>query len=359
VFATLVGAYPRTNMPGQPFRLRSAHGKLERGELDDGGFRAVQDELVHEIIAEQLDAGLTVVTDGQVRWDDPQTAVARGLEGMEITGLLRYFDTNTYYRQPRASAEPRWKDPIFVEDWRFADRAARDLARKSGLEGVRVKAALVGPYTLARLSDPGSLDRERFTLALADALNREIRALAEAGAEIVQLDENALTMIGPGDEDERKLAGEALRRVTNGVDGVDLTLAVTMGSGLHAGPELLFGLAFSSYLFDLVAGSENWRLLAYAPSDRTIVCGVSDARNTRPDDEEAVVSAARYAASLGGRGLDRVGLSPSAGLEYLPRDRARAKIQALGAAARKAAETSPDELADARQPAAAAAGRRN
>jgi 5-methyltetrahydropteroyltriglutamate--homocysteine methyltransferase len=355
MFATLVGAYPRTSLPGQPFRLRSAHGQLERGELDDGGFRAVQDELVHEVIGEQLDAGLTVVTDGQVRWEDPQTALARGLDGLEITGLLRYFDTNTYYRQPRATGEPRWRGPILVEDWQFADRAARDLARKNGLEGVRVKATLVGPYTLARLSDAGDIDRERFVFALAEALNREIRALAEAGAEIVQLDEDALTMIGPGDDEERRLAGEALRRVTNGIRGVDLTLAVTMGSAEHAGPDLIFGLPFSTYLFDLVAGAENWRLLAYAPADRTVVCGVADARNTRPDDEAVLVSAARYAASLGGRGLDRVGLSPSTGLEYLPRDRARAKIRALGAAARKAAETSPDQLAAAVEPAGAIA----
>jgi 5-methyltetrahydropteroyltriglutamate--homocysteine methyltransferase len=359
MFATLVGAYPRTSLPGQPFRLRSAHGQLERGELDEGGFRAVQDELVREIIAEQLEAGLTVVTDGQVRWEDPQTAIARGLEGVEITGLLRYFDTNTYYRQPRATGEPRWRGPILVEDWQFADRTARDLARKSGVEGVRVKATLVGPYTLARLSDAGDIDRERFVFALAEALNREIRALADAGAEIVQLDENALTMIGPGDDGERRLAGEALRRVTNGIPGVDLTLAVTMGSAEHAGPELIFGLPFTSYLFDLVAGSENWRLLAYAPADRTIVCGVADARNTRPDDEAVLVSAARYAASLGGRGLDRVGLSPSTGLEYLPRDRARAKIRSLGAAVRRAAETPLDERSAMFEPAAAAAGSRS
>jgi 5-methyltetrahydropteroyltriglutamate--homocysteine methyltransferase len=356
MFATIVGAYPRTSLPGQPFRLRSAHGQLERGELDEGGFRAVQDELVREVLAEQLEAGLTVVTDGQVRWEDQQTAVARGLDGFEITGLLRYFDTNTYYRQPRATGEPRWKGPILVDDWKFADRTARDLARKNGQSDVRVKATLVGPYSLARLSDAGDLDRERFAFALAEALNREIRALAEAGAEIIQLDENALTLIGPGDDGERRFAGEAIRRAVNGVSGVDLTLAVTMGSAQGAGPELIFGLPFSSYLFDLVAGSENWRLLAYAPGDRTIVCGVADARNTRPDDEDVLVSAARYAASLGGRGLDRVGLSPSTGLEYLPRDRARAKIRALGAAARRAAETPLDERSATFEPQAAAAG---
>ena len=45
MFATLVGAYPRTPLPGHPFRLRAAYGQLERGEIDAAGFRSVQDEL--------------------------------------------------------------------------------------------------------------------------------------------------------------------------------------------------------------------------------------------------------------------------------------------------------------------------
>jgi 5-methyltetrahydropteroyltriglutamate--homocysteine methyltransferase len=315
MFATLVGAYPQTPLPGEPFRLRAAHRQLERDEIDEAGFRAVQDELIRELIAEQVDAGLGLVTDGQVRWEDPQTAVARGLEGFEITGLLRYFDTNTYYRQPRAVAEPRWRGPILVDDWRYADRAARELAAERGDEPVPVKACLVGPYTLARLSEAAEIDRERLTEALAEALNQEIRALVDAGAPLVQVDENGLTMIGRDDEGERRLAAEALHRLTEGLPGERLCLAVTMGVAQHAGAPLLFHVSFGSYLFDLVAGAENWRLISYAPPDRTIVCGVADARNTRPDDEAVMVWAARYAASLGDRGLERVALSPSTGLE--------------------------------------------
>jgi hypothetical protein len=63
-----------------------------------------------------------------------------------------------------------------------------------------------------------------------------------------------------------------------------------------------------------------------------------------------MVWGARYAAALNDRGLDRVGLSPSTGLEYLPRDRARAKIEALASAARIAALTEPDELRAALDP---------
>jgi 5-methyltetrahydropteroyltriglutamate--homocysteine methyltransferase len=344
MFATLAGAYPRTPRPGEPFRLRTAYGRLERGEIDEAGFREVQDSLVRELLAEQIESGLTLLTDGQVRWEDPQTAIARGLDGFEITGLLRYFDTNTYFRQPRATAEPRWRGPILVEDYRYAAETARELAAEGRGEALPVKACLVGPYTLGRLSDAGEVGRERLTLALAEALNQELRALAEAGAPVIQVDENALTLIGRDDGEERSLAAEALLRLTEGLDGRHLSLAITMGDAVGAGPDLLYDAPFSSYLFDLIAGPDNWRLIANAPTERGIVAGVADARNTRLDDEALMVWGARYAAALGGRGLDRVGLAPSTGLEYLPRDRARAKITTLARAAATAGLTDPEEL---------------
>ncbi|MGZ6293763.1 MAG: hypothetical protein ACXWPO_03030 [Candidatus Limnocylindrales bacterium] len=350
MFATLVGAYPRTPLPGNPFRLRAAYGQLERGELDAAGFRAVQDELIRELLNEQLDAGLELLTDGQIRGDDPQTAIASGLEGFEITGLLRYFDTNTYYRQPRAVAVPRWRGPILVEDWATADTLARELAESRAEDPRPVKACLVGPYTLARLSDCAELGRERVTLALAEALNEELKALAAAGAPIVQVDENAFTMIAWEDIDERRLAADALRRLTDGVEFTHLSLAVTMGNAEGVGATLLYDAPFQSYLFDLCAGPDNWRLISHAPTERGIIAGVADARTTRMDSREVLVWGARYAAALNGRGLDRVGLSPSAGLEYLPRDRAKAKLESLGQAVRVAAITDEETLRGALDP---------
>ena len=340
MFATLAGAYPRTPLPGKPFRLRAAYGQLERGEIDQARFREVQDDLVREVLAEQAEAGLEPLTDGQVRWDDPLSPLSHGLDGLEATGLLRWFDTNTYFRQPRATARPTWRGPITLDDWRFASSAT----------SLPVKQCIAGPYTLGRLADAGDVGRQTLTLAAAEALNQEIRALFDAGAPVVQVDECALTLIGADDDAERALVTDALRRLTEGFDGsAHLSLGITMGSAAHAG-SAIFDAPFRSYLFDLIAGPDNWKLVADAPADRTIVCGVADARTTRPDELESMVWAAHYAASTQGRGLERVAVAPSTGLEYLPRDRAKAKIQALGDAARHAAGATDEELAGAKAP---------
>ena len=61
----------------------------------------------------------------------------------------------------------------------------------------------------------------------------------------------------------------ALRRATDVVAGrVHLSLVLTGGNVDGLGAATLFDLPFASYAFDLIAGPENWRLIAEAPGDR-------------------------------------------------------------------------------------------
>ncbi|MBA2557763.1 MAG: hypothetical protein H0V12_10550 [Chloroflexi bacterium] len=305
MFATLVGPYPR--------RRHSP----EAG----AGAQAAEQMLTREVMAEQVESGMGLLTDGL---------------------------------PARILSEPTWRAPVFLSEWQFANEVARELAADSGGEPGRaplpVKQCLVGPYSLARMSAPGEADRERLTLAFAEVLNQELRALAKADVPVIQIDEDAFATIAEHDAGERCLAAEALRRLTDGLDAAHLSLAVSGGSADRAGAALFYDAPFSSYLFDLIAGPDNWRLLAHAPGDRGIIAGVADARTPRPDHEAVMVWAARYAAALNRRGLDRVGLAPSAGLESLTREQARVKLAGLAAAGRKAAITDAHELRSALDP---------
>ncbi len=225
-----------------------------------------------------------------------------------------------------------------VDSWRLADGIVRDLVADSHLEPPVVKACIVGPYTIGcRVDVQLSRGRERreATFDAADLLNLELLALFEAGAVVVQVQEDALTLLNAGADEERALVADAFGRMFRGVSG-HVSLAITGGNADQVGPEVLFDAPFASYLFDLIAGPDNWRLIAEAPSDRGIICGVADTRTSAPDAEAIMIWAARYAASLGGRGPERVGLAPAAGLEALPREVARSKLGALAEAARKA-----------------------
>lgn len=289
MFATVLGPYPRP--------------------LDSA---ATDVELLTRVLADQLDSGLGMVSDGVVRTTTGATA---------------------------ADLE------MVVDAWRRASDTVRDLAggMDAGLEPPLVKACLVGPYSALRANHPGesAAARRRETLSMAEAVHAVVEELFRAGAPVVQLAEDALTGIGAGEIEERELAAEALRRATDGLSG-HLSLSVAGGDADAAGAALFFDAPFASYLFDLIRGPDNWRLITQAPRDRGIICGVADTRPGRETDEAVMVWAARYAASSNARGLERVGLAPSAGLELRPREEARSILASLAEAARKAGLPGPE-----------------
>jgi methionine synthase II (cobalamin-independent) len=225
-------------------------------------------------------------------------------------------------------------DPAAIAaDWRSA-AASTPLA---------VKQALLGPFTAARRSGEDAM-------LVAETIGQTVLALAEAGCPLVEIEEPE-AVEAASDEATRTDLAAALRRVTRVVDGrVHLSLVLTGGNADALGAATLFDLPFASYAFDLIAGPDNWRLIAQAPGDRGIVCGALDPSASSSDRPETLVWAAHYAASTGGRGLDRVGLANASSLAGLTRERARGKLVALAEAARLAALQDPKELAASLDP---------
>jgi methionine synthase II (cobalamin-independent) len=240
-----------------------------------------------------------------------------------------------------------------ISDGRGAERAvSRDdaerivaawrLAASSTDRGV--KQALVGPYSIGRGV------RGARPATIAESIHGTIEALAAGGCKMIEIEEPAAVVVGD-DSVERRRFGDALRTATADLgDAVHLSLVLTGGNVDAIGAATIYDLPFSSYAFDLIAGPDNWRLIADAPADRGIVCGALDPSADSADRPELLIWAAHYAASIGGRGLVRVGLANASSLGGLTRERARVKLEVLATAARLAATASPDELAAALDP---------
>jgi len=139
---TNAGSYPRIGDAPDLQQHRWAYAQRERGEISEEAFRTVEEEVTAQVIREQIEAGVELVTDGQIRWYDPYSHFARGLEGVEINGLLRLFDTNFYFRQPVVKAPIRRRRPILLVEYEFG----RSVSSRP------VKPVLTGPYTLARVT---------------------------------------------------------------------------------------------------------------------------------------------------------------------------------------------------------------
>ena len=268
------------------------------------------DGRVRAAVAVQEQCGLDLISDGGQRHRDPVAAITDGL-----TGFRRRR------KRPMATALPAWTGPILVDGWRFA----------AGCTDRAVKQALIGPYTLGRAVAAGDFGRERVTLAVAEALNAELHALVDAGCSIVEIVEDGVTAIDDSPA-ERGLFADAQRRLLAGLgDEVHRTLAIRGGNAEAAGVETIVERPYQSFLFDLCAGPDNWRVAVKVPGDRGVIVGAADAQAARLDELELLVFAIGYAASTMGRGHQRVGLATSSDMAAsIPWENALAKIRRMG-----------------------------
>ena len=317
VKTTVVGSYPRIGEAFEEQALRRGIARLDRGEITEAELRAVEQDTVKAVLKEQSDAGIDLVTDGQISWYDSQSHIAGKLASVEINGLVRYFDTNTYYRQPVVRGPVSRKGPLVVDEWKFAQASSK----------APVKAVLTGPVTLAsRALDKHYGNKKALAKDLASAIGEEVGALVRAGASQIQIDEPTLTQ-RPGD---LSLVSETLDRI-RGRKGKSILTLFTFFGGVATIYEDLQDVPADVLGFDLVQGAATWPVLAKHGSSKPLVLGLIDARNTKEEDPAAV--AKKVSQLKSSVDLKASYLSPSNGLEFLPRDRARRKLRILREAA--------------------------
>ena len=308
-------SYPRVGASREQQRLRRAYAQRERGDISPEDFGKVQDSVVSEVIEEQAQAGCELVTDGQIRWYDPISHLAGRLSHVEIDGLLRFFDTNFYFRQPVMKGKVTRDGPIIVEEFRYAQKVSPQ----------PIKPILTGPYTLAFSSirqTPAYDDLSRLVLDLSKALAQEVSALTEAGAQLIQVEEPAILK----HPEDLPLLHKALTPLSKAKGTARLALYTYFGDAtpiyesLQELPVEILGLDFT-YAPQL---SER---IASVGSQKILGLGLIDGRNTRIETPEQVLSILEKVLPRLAGGIAY--LNPSCGLEYLPRDKAVAKLKLM------------------------------
>jgi 5-methyltetrahydropteroyltriglutamate--homocysteine methyltransferase len=299
----------------QAQRLRRGYANRETGKITVADFEAIARDYVAEVIKEQEDAGLDIVTDGLVYWYDLMSHPASRLENVSINGLVRFFDTNTYVRQPEINGKIGGTFGI-----------AGDFAKAKGQATKELKAVVTGPYTLARHSiiksngDLGSL-----AMSYAEALGRELEALDAAGATIVQVDEPSLLKF----PDDAELVRNVLKRAVASKGNLTVSLSTYFGDATTIWGELM-NMPCDMLAVDLQYGPGLVETIVQHGSDRPIALGAVDARNTKLDDiKDVAAKVGRVVDALDAKGVPEVHIQPSNGLEFLPRDRAKRKLERM------------------------------
>jgi len=177
----LTGVFPRSE------KLVEATRAVTRGKISQPEVDAIFDQDLASLVDLQNGASLGMLVDGQLNWQDLFRPFSELLTGVQLGGLTRWFDNNTFYRKPNITEKVGYKGTHLAEYFRH-----ERLPRNS-----RKKAILPGPFTFAALAQNSAY--ESFAdLAddLAHALRRATNELQRLGYTDFQFNEPALTATG-------------------------------------------------------------------------------------------------------------------------------------------------------------------
>jgi len=317
VVSTTAGYFPRPDYLIETLKEVQGYQKQDMGPEAEEKVEDVFHEGRDDVIETQEGAGIELVTEGQLSWDDITAFPTTRTNGIEMGGIKRFYDNNRFYREPKVVEELEHSGEITVGQYEDA----------VGIASTDVKPVMAGAYTLARLSKNEHYDsREKYRGAFADVVSEELKALEDAGAETIQLDEPSLT--GVNDEDVDVDEGiETIERSLEGV-GAEVIVKTYFGEVNEAYPHLL-DIA-DGVGIDLVSGEENIGAVEEYGADGSLAVGCMNARNTRLESVDELV--ATVEAALEHAEPETTYVSPSAGLDFLPWTVMKDKVQRLGEA---------------------------
>ena len=291
VAPTTVGSFPRPAwlavrnlVTGRAEMEFSVHGDLRREAQDDATLLAIR---------EQESAGLELISDGEQRRTSFINHVLASWDGIDLTMLhdkgIRRRDV--LRKVPTVVGNVRRREAAVVEDLRFL----------KGNTDRPVKMTVPGPTTVVDTTyDQAYGDETALAMDVASALNAELLELQAAGADVIQIDEPAMTR---WHEEVAEYGAEALDRTLEGVSVptiVHLCYGYAGGAGSQyhfTYPELLDMLMetrISGFSLEFARSGYDWPVLKHCEG-RIVMLGCIDPSDTPPEPVADVAARARAA----------------------------------------------------------------
>lgn len=311
-----------------PGWLHTALEAAKRGEYGPDDWKETQDDAVDLALRDQEDAGVDIITDGEMRRIGFFTAEFYG----HMTGIREL--------------PPRRKLGIVGHDQRESYEVVEPITAPNGLGLIEefryvrtrttreIKMPCPGPYTLAGRLKPGAIYKDRLDVAyaLAEIINAELKALVAEGVTFIQLDEPSYAVHASSPAEFVKLFNKT-------VEGVNAKISIHLCFGNFVGrpvakrtyrplfPHILdmqvqqFALEFANRELAELA---LWREF---PSNKELAAGLIDVKNyyiEKPAEvAERIREALKYVAP------DKLTITPDCGFSQTARWAARAKLKAM------------------------------
>jgi len=323
---TLVGSYPqpewlidRARLAGRlPPRVRAK----ELWRIPEAHLLDAQDDATLLAIRAQEDAGLDIVTDGEIRRESYSNRFATALDGIDLDNPGSAIDRSGHPNPvPRISGAIRRRHAVEVEDMKFLRRHTKKLT----------KITVPGPFTMTQQAQNDFYEtEEEAAMDYAAAVNEEIRDLFAAGADYVQIDEPYMQA---RPVKARQYGLKALNRALEGITGTTIVhICFGYAAIIHERPS---GYSFLPELADCTCrqisietaqSSLDCSVLTKLPG-KQILLGTIDLSDMNVETPETV--AARIRRALPFVEPQDILVATDCGMKYLPREVANGKMRSM------------------------------
>ena len=326
---TLVGSYPqpewlsdRAKLAGRfPPRTRAR----ELWRIPEPWLEEAMNDATRLAIRAQEDAGLDIITDGEIRRESYSNRFATALDGIDIDKPGIALDRSGHPNPvPRIVGRIRRLRDVEVADLKFLKANLRK-------PGAQAKITVPGPFTMSQQAQNDFYPTdEAAAMDYAAAVNEEIRALFAAGADVVQIDEPYMQA---RPEKAREYGLKALNRALEGITG---TTAVHICFGyaavIHARPS---GYSFLGEMRECTcrqvsietAQSNLDTAVLKTLDNKNIILGVIDLSDMAIESAQTVAQRIRRA--LPNAPAENIIVAPDCGMKYLTREVADGKMRAM------------------------------
>ena len=345
----------------RPAYLAEARRDAESGRLGPTEFKRIEDRAVNEVIQLQEQAGLDVITDGELRRYAFFGHLIEALDGFDKFGgwaipFRNEQGEQIVFKRPVVVERLRWRRSMCAEEFVYLRARARR----------PIKTTLISAQQAAAYYDPeksrGAYStRDAYLADVVDFTRREVEELIRLGATYIQIDApQYAALLDPTIRDGYRQRGsdpdrlidtciEMDNAVIGDHPGVTFGLHICRGNNqsmfyAEGGYEPIAERVFQHTRFQRFLleyddeRSGSFEPLRAVPDDRIVVLGLVTTKKPRLETVEELTERIRAAAKV--VPMDRLALSPQCGFastqegNRIPPDTQRRKLELVAATVR-------------------------
>src|SRR5262245_46412850 len=318
----------------RPPALMEARQKHEQGELTPSEFKFIEDRAVRDAVALQENAGLDVVTDGEMRRYAFFGHLVEALDGFDKFGgwSITFRDAEGHdstVQRPVVVDKLRWRRQMAVEEFTYLRGRTRKPVKVTLLSAQQASA-----YYEPDKSRAAYPTRDAYLADLVDFTRREIGELKRLGCQYIQIDAPQYAALldeairegyrQRGSDPDKMLDAciELDNAIIDGHAGVTFGIHICRGNhksmfyasgGYDRIAEKVFSRArFNRFLLEYDdERSGTFEPLRHVPEDRTVVLGLVSSKKPQLEARDELRKRIDEAAQI--IPLERLALSPQCG----------------------------------------------